>query len=163
MNQCVRRTRKECRRRGVSAIDGVLPIARGLFKEYLRTTRSTLVCSPNVSMAGATKRSSAAYSGVVAQHKQPSILKATEFECRHQKLVHQSILAIAFLIYLVDREDVVWRLVKNTAMPHALERFVFISATIFIAVGVGLCTWGSAHRAARGTRNGEPPSLLRHP
>ena len=50
---------------------------------------------------------------------------------------------------MVDREDVLWRLVKNTATPHALERFTFVVATIFIAVGVGFCTWARAHRRAQ--------------
>ena len=79
----------------------------------------------------------------MAQHKQLSLVKATEFEYRHQTLVHQLIIGAAFLTYLFDREDVVWRLVKNTAIPHTLERFVFIVATIFVAIGVGFCTWGA--------------------
>lgn len=85
----------------------------------------------------------------MAQPKQLSLVKATEFEYRHQTLVHQLIIGAAFLTYLVDREDVVWRLVKNTAIPHTLERFVFIVATIFVAIGVGFCTWGRAHRYPR--------------
>ena len=82
----------------------------------------------------------------VAEPKQLSLLKATEFEYRHQTLVHQLIIGAAFLTYLVDREDIVWRLVKDTATPHALERLVFIVATMFIAMGVGFCTWGRAHQ-----------------
>ena len=85
----------------------------------------------------------------MAQPTQLYLVKATEFEYRHQTLVHQLIIGAAFLTYLVDREDVVWRLVKNTAIPHTLERFVFIVATIFIAIAVGFCTWGRAHRRLR--------------
>lgn len=85
----------------------------------------------------------------MTEHKQLSLFKATELEYRHQTLMHQLIIGAAFVTYLVDREDVVWRLVKNTATPHALERFVFIVATIFIAVEVGFCTWGRVHRHTR--------------
>lgn len=85
----------------------------------------------------------------MAEPKQQPLLKATEFEYRHQTLVHQLIIGAAFLTYLVDREDIVWRLVKGTATPHVLERVVFIGATMFIAIGVGFCTWGSAHRQPR--------------
>ena len=81
--------------------------------------------------------------------KQLSLLKATEFEYRHQTLVHQLIIGAAFLTYLVDREDIVWRLVKNTPTPYVLERFVFIVATMFIAIGVGFCTWARADRHPR--------------
>ena len=44
-------------------------------------------------------------------------MKATDFECRHQTLVHQLIVGAAFLTYLIDREDVVWRFVKDSATP----------------------------------------------
>jgi len=73
-------------------------------------------------------------------------MKATEFEYRHQRLVHQLIVGASVLIYLIDRDDVVWRFVKGSATPHRLERFVFIVATLFIAVGAGICTWTRARR-----------------
>jgi hypothetical protein len=33
-------------------------------------------------------------------------MKATDFDYRHQTLVHQFIVAAAFLTYFVDREDI---------------------------------------------------------
>jgi len=78
-------------------------------------------------------------------HTQSTAFTATEFEYRHQTLVHQLIVGAAFLTYLIDRDDVVWRFVKDSAVPHRLERYVFIAAAGFIAVGAAICTWARVH------------------
>ncbi len=39
--------------------------------------------------------------------------KATEFEYRHQTLIHLLIVAISFLAYLIDRNDIVWAFVQR--------------------------------------------------
>jgi hypothetical protein len=62
-------------------------------------------------------------------------MKATEFEYRHQTLLHQCIIGAAFLTYSIDREDVVWHFVKDHAAPHNLERIVFIIAALLIGIG----------------------------
>ena len=82
-------------------------------------------------------------------------MKATEFEYRHQRLVHQFIVGISVLMYLIDPDDVVWRFVKDSSTPHGLERFVFIVATLFIAVGAGICTRARARRPST-IGGGEP-------
>jgi hypothetical protein len=73
-------------------------------------------------------------------------MKATDFEYRHQTLVHQFIVAAAFLTYFVDREDIVWRFVKDSSAPKGFERFCFIVATVFIFVGAAICTWACVYR-----------------
>jgi hypothetical protein len=73
-------------------------------------------------------------------------MKATDFEYRRPTLVHQFIVAAAFLTYLVDREDVVWRFVKDSAAPRVFERFLFVLATVFILAGAAICTWARAYR-----------------
>jgi hypothetical protein len=78
-------------------------------------------------------------------------MKATDFEYHRQTSVHQFIVATAFLTYLVDREDVVWRFVKDTAAPRLFERFFFVLATVFILAGAAICTWARAHRRPEGT------------
>jgi hypothetical protein len=70
---------------------------------------------------------------------------ASDFEFRHQTLIHQLIVAAALLTYLFDRDDIVWHFVKDTSTPRLLERAVFIAATIAIAVGAGILTWARAH------------------
>jgi len=90
-------------------------------------------------------------------------MRATEFECRHPTLIHQIIVGLAFLTYLIDREDGVWRFVKDTATPHRLERFVFIGAALFIAVGCGICTWARAYHKSYPATAGEPTGILRYP
>ncbi|MGA2902641.1 MAG: hypothetical protein ABSD98_02330 [Candidatus Korobacteraceae bacterium] len=67
-------------------------------------------------------------------------MKATDFEYRRQTLVHQFIVAAAFLTYFVDREDIVWRFVKDSSAPRGFERLFFIVATVFIVVGAAICT-----------------------
>jgi hypothetical protein len=83
-------------------------------------------------------------------------MKATDFEYRHQKLVHQFIVAAAFLTYLIDREDVVWRFVKGSTAPRELERSVFTFATLLIVVGAGICTWALGHHRPESTTGVEP-------
>ncbi len=68
-------------------------------------------------------------------------MKANNFEYDHQKLVHLLIVAIAFLTYLVDRDDIVWRFVRDSTAPRTLERSLFLIATLAIAVGASICTW----------------------
>jgi hypothetical protein len=70
---------------------------------------------------------------------------ASELEYRHQTLIHQLIVAAALLTYLVDRDDIVWRFVKDTSAPRTFERALFIVATIAIALGVGFLTWARAY------------------
>jgi hypothetical protein len=78
---------------------------------------------------------------------------ASDFEYRHQTLIHQSVVAVALVTYLFDREDIVWRFVKDSAAPRPLERALFIAATIAIAVGAWILTWSRA--------NGNPESSAR--
>jgi hypothetical protein len=73
-------------------------------------------------------------------------MKATDFEYRHQTLVHQFIVAAAFLAYFVDREDIVWRFVKESSAPRGFERFFFTVATVFIVVVAAICTLARVYR-----------------
>jgi hypothetical protein len=82
-------------------------------------------------------------------------MKATNFEHRHQTLLHQFIVGAGFLTYLIDRDDIVWRFVRNTSAPHARERSLFIVATILIAVGAALCTRARALHTTRQQYLGE--------
>ena len=90
-------------------------------------------------------------------------MKASDFEYRHKKLVHQLIVGAAFLTYLIDRQDVVWRFVKDSATPHRLERFVFILATLLIALGAGICTRARVDRSRKGSTSSEPHLARCHP
>lgn len=83
-------------------------------------------------------------------------MKATDFEYRHQTLVHQFIVGAAFLTYLIDREDIVWRFVKDSGTPHRLERLIFIIATLLIALGAGISTRVRAHGEPKSSMGSEP-------
>lgn len=76
-------------------------------------------------------------------------MAASDFEFRHQRLIHNLIVAAAVLTYLIQPDDIVWRLVKDRPEPHALERYIFILATLFIVAGAAICT------AARAKGGGE--------
>jgi hypothetical protein len=84
-------------------------------------------------------------------------MKATDFEFRHQRLVHQLIVGAGFLTYAFDREDVVWRFVKDATHPHQVERFVFIVAMAAVAAGTALCTWTRAGRMREALAGVESP------
>src|SRR5208283_4752806 len=72
---------------------------------------------------------------VVRQERIISPMRPTNFEYRHQTLIHQLIVGAGFLTYLIDPDDIVWRFVRNSAAPR------------LIAIGAALCTQGRAlHR-----------------
>jgi protein-S-isoprenylcysteine O-methyltransferase Ste14 len=97
------------------------------------------------------------------QKRVVSAMKATDFEYRHQTLIHQFLVAAAFLTYLIDRDDVVWRFVKDSTAPRQLERALFTVATLFIAFGAGISTWARAYRRPKGTTSVGLYRYLRHP
>jgi hypothetical protein len=67
-------------------------------------------------------------------------LKMSDFERRHALLLHQSVIAAAFLTYLVDPEDVVWRFIKNNPANRVLEHASFAVATLLVGVAALVCT-----------------------
>jgi len=87
-------------------------------------------------------------------------MTASNFELRHQKLLHQLLVAAAFVTYLFDPEDIVWRFVKNSSAPHELERALFLVATLAIFAGAVLCTWSYAHRKPYGTSSFQPSNRI---
>ena len=70
------------------------------------------------------------------------------------------IVAAAFLTYLIDRDDVVWRFVKDSAAPQELQRALFTVATLFIVVGAGICTWAPGHHRPESTTGRRAPPEL---
>jgi|SRR5271154_5641796 len=75
-----------------------------------------------------------------------SAMRATDFEYRHQLLLHQIVVAGAVLTYVIDRDDIIWRFIKTAAADvRLLERSLFAVATIFFGVSACLCTWARAH------------------
>jgi len=75
-------------------------------------------------------------------------MKATDFEYRHQLLLHELILGAAVLTYLVDRDDSIWRFVKlSPAGALPLERALFAFATLLFGISAWLCTHARAHRS----------------
>jgi protein-S-isoprenylcysteine O-methyltransferase Ste14 len=75
------------------------------------------------------------------------LMKASEWEYRHQRLVHLLIVGVSFLTYLVERYDIVWVVVRGRNDARLLERLLFAVATILIGAGVALITWAGAYAA----------------
>lgn len=74
---------------------------------------------------------------------------ATDFEFRYPLAVHLALVAAAFLIYLFDPVDVVWRYVSTTAQPRLYERLIFGLATLVMLAGSALCSWAWTNGARR--------------
>jgi hypothetical protein len=80
-------------------------------------------------------------------------MKATDFEYRHRTLLHLAAVAVAFLTYFVDRDDVVWALVREHSQARLLERAAFALATLLIGFATGLRTRGRAHASSSGSES----------
>jgi hypothetical protein len=96
---------------------------------------------------------------------QNALFKATPFERDHSLFIHCVIVGTAFLTYFLDREDIVWRFIKNHgAETRALEHTLFLLATFFVGIGGYLCTIArkGAVQSSPGTPRSRPPRLLHY-
>jgi hypothetical protein len=88
-------------------------------------------------------------------------MKATDFEDRHPVLIRRLIIVAAFLTYLIDPDDIVWRFIKDNATHRELlERSLFVIATILTGVAAGMCTW--AHSRPQTLAKGVSDSSASH-
>jgi len=72
-------------------------------------------------------------------------MRATEFEQRHAFLFHQGIVLVAFLTYLLQRDDIVWRYIKDNPANRVQEHTLFAVATFLVGLGAILCTRARAN------------------
>jgi protein-S-isoprenylcysteine O-methyltransferase Ste14 len=95
------------------------------------------------------------------------VRKATDFEYRYQTLIHLFIVTIAFLTYLIDRDDIVWALVKGQPYPQLLERLLFGVAAVLIGGSAAIRTWARAYPEDSSggglTRRDGPYRYIRYP
>jgi hypothetical protein len=74
-------------------------------------------------------------------------IRATDFEYRHQTLLHLFVVGVAFLAYAFQRDDIVWVLVKqHTTYRTLLERIVFGIGALEVLGSAALQTWAHAYR-----------------
>jgi hypothetical protein len=74
-------------------------------------------------------------------------MRATDFEYRHQTLLHLLVVGIAFLTYVIEPNDVVWALVKHHGTDRALwEHTVFGIGAMLVVLSAWLATWADAYR-----------------
>jgi hypothetical protein len=78
-------------------------------------------------------------------------VQATDFEYRHRTLIRHLLIAIAVSTYLFDKDNVVWRFIKESPARTQLERASFLVATLLVGAGAAFCTWAWV-RAVSGRR-----------
>jgi hypothetical protein len=87
-------------------------------------------------------------------------MRGTDFDYRHQRLLHVLVVAAAFLTYALQPDDIVWALVKNHSTDRTLlERLVFGSGALMVLGSALFQTWATAYSGS-GTKAG-PPMLAR--
>ena len=85
-----------------------------------------------------------------------NMIKASDFECRHQTLLHLLVVGAAFLSYAFQPDDIVWALIKHhTIYRTLLERLVFGTGALLILCSAAFETWASAYGAPQ-AGNGTP-------
>lgn len=73
-------------------------------------------------------------------------IQASDFEYRHQTLLHLLVVGLAFLAYAFQRDDIVWVLVKHhTIYRTLLERIVFGIGALEVLCSAALETWARAY------------------
>jgi protein-S-isoprenylcysteine O-methyltransferase Ste14 len=81
-------------------------------------------------------------------------MKATEFEYRHQTLLHLLVVGAAFLAYVFQPDDIVWAFVKHHTIYRALlERLVFGTGTLMILGSATFQTWANTYRLPQTNRS----------
>lgn len=72
-------------------------------------------------------------------------MKATDFECRFQTLLHFVLIGLAVLTYLTDPDDIVWGLVRHHPHSALWERSAFGAGALMMIGSAALETWATAY------------------
>jgi hypothetical protein len=72
-------------------------------------------------------------------------MKATDFEYRHQTLLHLLVVGLGVSTYFLSRDDIVWALVRHHSNSRFLEQAAFGVGTLMLLGCAVLETWASAH------------------
>jgi hypothetical protein len=71
-------------------------------------------------------------------------MKATDFECRHETLLHLLLVGLAVSTYLRYPDDIVWALVRDHSDSASWERAVFGAGALMLLGSAALDTWANA-------------------
>ena len=78
------------------------------------------------------------------------MLIATDFEFRHQTLLHLSLVGLALLTYVINPDDIVWALVRHHSDARSLERMAFALGALIMLGSAVLETWTTAFPVING-------------
>jgi hypothetical protein len=67
-------------------------------------------------------------------------VRAGRFETRHPTLLHLLVVGASWATYLVDREDIVWWMIRASPSRRLLEHILFGITAVLIGAGAVLCT-----------------------
>jgi hypothetical protein len=87
-------------------------------------------------------------------------MKATNFEYRHQTLLHLLIVGLGVSTYFLNPDDIVWALVRHHSNSAFLEQLAFGAGTLLLVSCAVLETWVSAYRLPGVPWAGQYPLLL---
>jgi hypothetical protein len=74
---------------------------------------------------------------------------ATDFECRHQTLLHLLVVGLAVSTYFLTPDDIVWALVRHHSNSAFLEQLAFGAGTLLLLTCAILETWARAYAQLR--------------
>jgi protein-S-isoprenylcysteine O-methyltransferase Ste14 len=72
-------------------------------------------------------------------------MKATDFELRHQTLLHMLVVGLSFATYAIAPDDIVWLIVRDSPHNRFLERSYFAFAGLLMGAAAASCTWARAY------------------
>jgi hypothetical protein len=72
-------------------------------------------------------------------------MKATDFECRHQTLLHLLLVGLAVLTYARYPDDIVSALVRRHSDSASWERLICGTGALLLLGSAALETWANAH------------------
>jgi hypothetical protein len=72
-------------------------------------------------------------------------MRATDFEYRHQTLLHLLVVGLGVSTYFLTRDDIVWALVRHHSNSRFLEQAAFGVGTLLLLGCAVLETWARAY------------------
>jgi len=89
---------------------------------------------------------------------QEAPVKATDFEYRHQTLLHLALVGLSLSTYFADRVDMVWRLVRSHSDSAFFEHVVFGIGAFMLLGSALLDTWANLRTPF--SAGAKPPALV---